>query len=204
MKYLIHRINPPKKQPSTDAGDTSPKEKLSTPYSNTCVFLFSAATDGQVAVWSLDCIIRKWLGSLGCQLIEGEDTRMEEEDAVGKTLSSVGDLTAHEMGTAPNPIISIQVHQSGVNDIAISPIAGKRLCEDYHFNSSIKEIYCIPPGADSYYIATVGDDNAMAVTCFSVAISDGLVPKTSITVWKQWVEPAAHYSSITGMLVSNP
>ena len=69
----------------------------------------------------------------------------------------------------------------------------------------IKEVITlyIPQGTDSYYIATVGDDNALAVTHFSVTTSGGLIPKASIRIQKQLIEPSAHYSSITGKLAYN-
>ena len=122
MEYLIHRDT---KKTSTDAGDDF--QKRDTFFFNSCGFLFSAATDGKIAVWSLDRAISEWLGSQGHSLTKDEDSSLKEDSAhsVGKTVSLTSDLTACETGQVPDLTTSIEVHQSGINDIAISSITGK-------------------------------------------------------------------------------
>ena len=116
LEYLVHRV---KTKSSRDAGGDFQKGNAS--YFNSCGFLFSAATDGKIAVWSLDRTISDWLESQGRQLTKDEDSSLNKDSthAVGKTLSSTVACKA------PDPTNTIQVHQSGINDIALSAIAGK-------------------------------------------------------------------------------
>lgn len=112
--------------------------------------LCCAATDGHVTIWDLSPFL------LGCQHFPVFD--------------------AHH---SPTPTVRFQVHQSGINDIAIQ-----------------KHVPC--SSSSSYLLASVGDDNALAITCFMVETrpyhSDCLVANV---VWKL-LEPAAHSSAITG------
>ena len=77
---------------------------------------------------------------------------------------------------SPNPVIRFPVHQSGINDLDVQKFT-----------------------PSSYLLATVGDDNALALTCLTVVDArtyQDLCPSVNV-VWKL-LEVAAHTSPITG------
>ena len=90
-----------------------------------------------------------------------------------KTSHSIS-AEGHMISLSTSPVISFQVHQSGVNDIAIQR------------------------SQSLYSMVTVGDDNALGLTYLTV--SKGSEGSVSIHIVGEHINTTAHSSSITGKL----
>lgn len=116
---------------------------------NELVLLISAATDGQLVLWDMSSLLEHWF-----------HTQSSEEPALCSQFL--------------NPLTSINVHQSGINDFAVC----------INKLSSTENILLV---------ASIGDDTAVSLTQFCVSF-DG-----QLTVMKQATLPNAHYSAGIGM-----
>jgi len=92
-------------------------------------FLCSSATDGKVAVWSLDSCINEWVQSMSALTVPAATNVPEEDATTVRTLqedyllTTKTSLTGASLSTDTGcnfPTAMFQAHQSGINDIAIS------------------------------------------------------------------------------------
>lgn len=122
--------------------------------------LCCAATDGHVTIWDL-----------------------------GPLLLEYHNHPASDVHPNPNPPVRLQIHQSGINDMAV---------KEYSPCSSLSS-----SSSSSYLLASVGDDNALVITCFMVESRPQHDHSLAVSVVWQLVEHAAHSSSITGKIVKS-
>ena len=84
--------------------------------SDAVAVLFSTATDGKLVFWSLNLSLDFWLRSAlvkpSAEEVVGSNW---EEDT--KTSSSLDEQCCAE----PKVVLVVKVHQSGVNDVAVTP-----------------------------------------------------------------------------------
>ena len=132
--------------------------------------LFSAATDGRVAVWTP--LLAVGGGGQSC------------------SGSSANGAESEKVENPPQPLAVCQAHQSGINDISIQQgmyTTGEPSTMTAFYNShTVSEWF--------YLIATVGDDNALVVLGLTLSSS----PQT-VQLEVLCSETSAHASSITGV-----
>ena len=132
------------------------------------LYLLSAATDGRVAVWRPQLV-----GPLS-----------------GGVKSDVSEWQ-EEVKSSSAPLVVCQSHQSGINDLAIQQGALiHNICSSIHTHTMLSTVR-----EGSYRIATVGDDNSVAVLRLTLTADR---PQLSVLS----TECSAHASSITGRPIS--
>lgn len=138
--------------------------------------LLSAATDGKVAVWT------PLLPDSGG---EGNTTSLCTSDSVE---------SEERVEKCVHPLTVCQVHQSGINDLSIRQ--GQIWTPQTPSLEQLIDVYLslyIYPVSDGFYlIATVGDDNALAV--LGLTAHREHFAKLEVL----GIEKSAHASSITG------
>ena len=83
--------------------------------SDAVAVLFSTATDGKLVFWSLNLSLDFWLRSALVKPSAEEVVGSNWEDT--KTSSSLDEQCCAE----PKVVLVVKVHQSGVNDVAVTP-----------------------------------------------------------------------------------
>ena len=129
--------------------------------------LCTAATDGQIAFWDITLLLLAWITSS----LEDDNT---EPVPVEPTLND--NITSDLVHT-------VTVHQSGVNDLAITT---NRMLDGHH----------------ELTVASVGDDSALVITQLAVTLDEssegGSYSAPSLCLVGQAREDNAHHSSISG------
>ena len=169
-------------------------------------FLCSSATDGKVAVWSLDSCINEWVQSMTALTVPAATNVPEEDTTTVRTLQEDYLLTAKTSLTGASlstdtgcnsPTAVFQAHQSGINDIAISNHGEFLYNVFWRTVPSLQSLFRYSVSDGCYTVATVGDDNALVVSLCKLVCLDPFSP--TFTVEHQFSEPSAHSSSIIGL-----
>ena len=84
------------------------------------MLLCSTATDGVLALWSINSSLDSWVRSTLTRLSVAEEVGCNREEVEGEE-EEEKEEEEDKVCSEPRVILAVRVHQSGINDVAILP-----------------------------------------------------------------------------------